>query len=118
MKLTSLKRTKAEMKARNSPKEMTGPYAGDEYGYGLCITLDKDALEKLGVTPSDFDVGDEVTIEAKGVIRSLRSSKGSSYNDSSVEIQFTKLGVEGGTAEDAMSRGIDEAEEAEEDEDY
>lgn len=115
MKLTSLKRTKAEMKERNSPKMATAPYGGDEYGYGLCITLDKDALEKLGMTPSDFDVGDEVSVEAKGVIRSLRSSKGSAYNDSSVEIQFTKLGIEGGTAEDAMSRGIDEAEE---DEDY
>lgn len=96
MKLTDMKRSKKERKETglNSCK----PYEGDAYGYGLCINLDKDALEKLGLKPSSFDVGDTVTVTARGSIKALRQDKSNSYSSSNVEIQIEKLAVAKGGA--------------------
>lgn len=110
-KLVDMKRSKKERKETgiNACK----PYEGDAYGYGLCISLDKDALDKLGLKPSSFDVGDTVTITARGSIKGLRQDKSSSYSSSNVEIQIEKLAVaKGGAASavDAMSDALDEDE--------
>lgn len=104
MKLVSLKLTAADKKAQKEKYSTAIPSSGEDYGYGMCISLDKAALEKLGLTPSSFDVGDEVAFEGTGTIKALRQDKSSSYNSSNVEIQITKLGVEGGSAEDAIDR--------------
>src|SRR5688572_29110657 len=108
MKLTSMKRTAAEKKDRERPMA-PAHYGGDDYGYGLCISLDKSALEKLGIKPSSFDVGDEVSFEGRGTIKALRQDKSNSYDSQNVEIQITNLGIEAGSAEDAVSRGISKA---------
>lgn len=107
MKLTDMKRSKKERKEGgiNSCK----PYEGDAYGYGLCINLDKDALEKLGLKPSSFDVGDSVTITARGSIKALRQDKSNNHSSSNVEIQIEKLAVaKGGTGSmlEAVSKGV------------
>jgi hypothetical protein len=109
MKLVSLKRTPAEKKADENRYKTASPSTGDDYGYGLCISLDKSALAKLGVKPSDFDVGDEVSFEGRGVIKALRQDKSSNYDSSNVEIQIHDIGIEGGSAEGAVLRAISKA---------
>lgn len=109
MKLTSLKRTAEERKKEKDRYNIATPASGDDYGYGLCINLDKSALEKLGLKPSSFDVGDTVTFEGRGVIKALRQDKSSSYDSSNVEIQIQAIGVEAGSAEDAVTRALEKA---------
>lgn len=113
MKLVSLKRTAAEKKKEKDRYNTAIPSSGDDYGYGLCISLDKSALEKLGLKPSSFDVGDAVSFEGRGVIRALRQDKSSSYDSSNVEIQVQSIGVEGGTAADAVDRALEDMDEDE-----
>lgn len=112
MKLTDMKRSKKERK--ESGINACKPYEGDAYGYGLCINLDKDALEKLGLKPSSFDVGDRVRITATGSIKALRQDKSNSYNSSNVEIQIEKLAVANAPTSlaEAVSDGVDDAEDA------
>jgi hypothetical protein len=111
-KLVDMKRSKKERK--ESGINTCNPYEGDAYGYGLCINLDKDALEKLGLKPSSFDVGDTVTITARGSIKALRQDKSNSYSSSNVEIQIEKLAIANGgaaSALDAMSEALDDEDE-------
>jgi hypothetical protein len=106
-KLVDMKRSKKERE--KSGINTCKPYEGDAYGYGLCINLDKEALDKLGLKPSSFDVGDTVTITARGSIKGLRQDKSSSYSSSNVEIQIEKLAVAKGgaaSAEDAVDDAI------------
>lgn len=109
MKLTPMKRTEAEKKAEKDRYNKPMPSSGEDYGYGLCISLDKSALQKLGLKPSKLDVGDEVSFEGRGIIKALRQDKSGSYDSSNVEIQITDFGLEGGSVEDAVSRGIAKA---------
>lgn len=112
-KLVDMKRSKKE-REKSGKNICTAPYEGDAYGYGLCISLDKDALDKLGLKPSSFDVGDSVTITARGSIKGLRQDKSSSYSLSNVEIQIEKLSVEGGSATDAVDKALADMDEDEE----
>ena len=111
MKQVAMKRTAAEKKAQEKRYDKPMASSGDDYGYGLCIQLDKSALEKLGLKPSSFDVGDEVEFEGRGTIKALRQDKSSNYDSSNVEIQITKLGLEGGSAVDAVDSALEELDE-------
>lgn len=111
MKIASLKRTSAEKKAQEEKYKASpcNTIGGDDYGYGLTINLDKSALEKLDLKTSSFDVDDEVTFEGRGVIMAVRSDKSNSYDSSTVEIQIRALGVEAGSATDAVDRALAKA---------
>lgn len=115
MKLKSLKITAAERKAREKRmNKPIGPGGSSEYPYSTCLRLDKDALEKLGIDPSDFDINDVVRVEAVAFVKALRSSKGDSYDDTTLEIQLTSLGIERDEKEStraALERGIKQASE-------
>lgn len=104
MKLTSLKLSKTESK-----KETLCEISKPRYPYGTQLRLDKEALAKLGLKVSDFDVGAEVEVEAVGTVTSIRSSEGDGYDSSEVCIQFEKVGVE--TMSDAVDKAISEASE-------
>jgi hypothetical protein len=106
-KLVDMKRSKKE-REKSGKNICTAPYEGDAYGYGLCISLDKEALDKLGLKPSSFDVGDVVTVTARGSIKALRQDKSSSYSSSNVEIQLEKIAVASGGAASA-EEAVDEA---------
>jgi len=108
VKLKSLKLSKSESKAAG-PCCDTKP-SGPRYPYGTCIRLDKEALAKLGLKVKNFTVGEDVTVEAVGTVKSLRSSEGTDYDSSEVEIQLEELGVEASALE-AMDKGIKEADE-------
>lgn len=85
MKLPKEKESKSGSKCE--PIEPDKP----KYPYGLSITLEKDALSKLGLAVSDFDMGEEITISAQCVITSLRQSEDRYGDDMSVGLQITKL---------------------------
>jgi hypothetical protein len=66
--LVDLKRTKAEQK-ESSPMQV-GAGKGDDYPYGLGITLDHDSLKKLGVNKLP-KAGDKIHLHAHAHVRSV-----------------------------------------------
>lgn len=68
MALVSMKMSREEAKEISQPSMMDAP----EYPYGLCLDLDDDALEKLGITVLP-KVGTEMLINAKVVVKSVSS---------------------------------------------
>lgn len=88
--LVSLKRTKAEIKARQEPSEVTSP-SYDEYPYNTRLDLDDDIVSKLGLKelPS---VGDEMTLVAKvEVVRTSESEENGEKTRRSVCLQITRM---------------------------
>lgn len=68
MALVSMKMSREEAQEVSQPEMKDAP----EYPYGLCIDLDDDALEKLGITTLP-KVGSEMLINAKVVVKSVSS---------------------------------------------
>lgn len=87
-----LKRTKKEVKERNSPKTIGGD-EGDSYPYGLTLRFENDSLKKLGIDEDEFpDVGQEVTLTVKANVTSLSSRQSTGGDDSRcMELQVTKV---------------------------
>ena len=68
----------------------------EPYPYGLQVTLNKESLERLGLTAGQFEAGAIVTIKAMAKVKGIRVSEGDSNYDNSVELQITALDLEGG----------------------
>lgn len=89
------------MKREPEREEMPGEIEGDEpqYPYGLCISLEQDDLEKLGITALP-KVGVEMTVTARAYVKST-----SAYDTQgegkrmSVSLQITDLELGGGQNE-------------------
>lgn len=78
-------------------KEMVNPAAdgGPKYPWGLCITLNNDSLEKLGVKTLPT-VGTEVTIIAKATISAGRvNATEADGTSSSMDLQITDMQIDG-----------------------
>jgi hypothetical protein len=111
VKLSDMKRTKESLSPSN-----VGKIAPDPYSYEHRISLDQDALDKLGVagTPK---VGDIFHVIGQGHVHSVDMNEDDEGKNLRVGIQLRKLGVkksEGATkggAFDAVSKGVDEASE-------
>lgn len=88
MKLVSMKMTPAERKEAVTPSDYKPP----EYPYGLRVTLDSDALEKLGISKLP-DVGTEFELVARVEVcaRSEHESEGS--RNKSMELQLTDVAL-------------------------
>ena len=100
MALVNMK-SKAE-KNECSPAEEAGDQP--QYPYGLCINLDKDSLEKLGIT-SLPKVGTEMTINAKAVVKSVSAydTQGEGQ-DMNASIQITDMEISGSDNADNSKR--------------
>lgn len=107
MKLVDMKVTAAERKAHEKKCEVP-VLAGDDYGYGLRLSLNDSELEKLGVKNLPA-VGKTYTLTAKAVVISARQNRSTHGNDRGIELQIQKLSLGGGSVEDAMDEAIDEA---------
>lgn len=107
MKLVDMKRSKKETKDRN--KVSCSPDS-DPYGYGMCIRLEDEDLQKLGITTLP-KVGGRMNVEAVCKVISASQSADSYGKRRSVELQITKLGLTSGAASvsDAIDEGIDSA---------
>ena len=90
--LTDLKRNKEEDK----PDSMQSCCESqDEYPYGLCIDLNTDSLDKLGIGIDKFSVKDTVCIYAECQIKSIsQSSHVSGKDNKSLSLQITKMKIQ------------------------
>lgn len=107
VKLADMKRTKVSLGPKN-----TGKLTPDPYSYEHRITLDQDALTKMGVgkTPT---VGDTFHVMGEGHVHSVNTDGSGGF---SVGMQLRKLGAKPkskgsgkGGAFDAVSKGVKEA---------
>lgn len=80
--------------------EMATDYEEPQYPYGLCLTLGKDELEKLGMTTLP-DVGAKMNVMAMGYVKSTSAYETQDDGKSmSVEIQLTDLEISPGDRKD------------------
>jgi hypothetical protein len=90
MAMVNMKRAESE---RKDYAEVGMDSDGPDYPYGLCISLGKEELDKLGIT-SLPEVGTEMMVMAKGFVKSVSSHeyKGEGKH-MSVEVQLTDVEV-------------------------
>lgn len=107
MKMVSTKRTKGDMKKSSL---VNSHYEPDPYPYSTRICLDKHVMDKLGVSPKDFKVGQVVTLEAICTVKSLRMVEGKDYDTNEIELQMTSVGIEnkGKTMKEAVNEAVKE----------
>ena len=84
------------MKQAPEKEEMPGEYEYDEpaYPYGLCITLDAEQLEKLGITALP-KVGSTMMIKAKAYVKSTGAYETQGGNDMTMSLQITDMEISG-----------------------
>lgn len=96
MKLASMERTAKEKKAMaemyDGPAKVTGP----DFPYGLCLSLGKDELKKVGITELP-EVGDEYTIVAIGKVTRVSQNASEQADTMSCDFQITDLALEEGS---------------------
>lgn len=83
--------------SQTQAKEYAQPTVADAptYPWGLCITLNDDSLEKLGVKALPA-IDTEVTIVAKAVVsRTSENQTHSGENCSSMDLQITDMQIDG-----------------------
>lgn len=102
-KLVSMKISADERAKRMQPTIAEGD--APAYPYGLSVSLDKDALEKLGLSDDLPDVDEDYLLIAKVTVTGVNSAKGGSgYSSQRVELQITDLCLEeSGSAKDAAA---------------
>lgn len=85
--MVNMKMSKEEAKEQtllDEPKQ-------EEYPFGLCISLDDESLQKLGIKEIP-KVGAEYTFEAKAVVtRTSSSSDTQGEDESTISLQITDL---------------------------
>lgn len=112
-KLIDLKRTKQDVKKeKEGYNTVCGP-GRDDYSYGLRIILDNRELEKLGIDTLP-KAGAKMTIEAvcEVIETSTNSRDGKDEQRMTLQIQKLALTKGGGSMEDAIEKGVAEANEA------
>lgn len=87
--------TKDELKNREDEYKDCAPCSDqNKYPYGLCITLDKETMAKLGMKELP-DVGQGFTITGKVEVKSVSKSEhadGGGYSDVGLQITHMELG--------------------------
>lgn len=109
MKLVDMKRTAAEKKARDKSNKCYPGIGGDDYPYGLNLTLDTEQLKKLGIDNLP-KAGKTMTLTAKAKVIAVRqNSRDGGEQERSLELQLQKIGLTGeaGSAAEALGNAID-----------
>lgn len=89
--LINMQQSAEEVKEYTQPKPEDAP----KYPWGLCITLNDDSLERLGVTALPA-VDAEVTIVAKATVsRTSEYQTQGGESERSCDLQITDMQVEG-----------------------
>lgn len=88
----------------SGPKEMpstVGPSDPEEYPYGLCIRLEDEQLDALGITDLP-KVGSKMKLSGNVTVKSISSNESLGSNSRSVELQITDLAApKAGKGEDS-----------------
>lgn len=90
MKLSDMKLSKVQKKDM-MPTAVSAD-SGPDYPYGLHITLDSAALDKLGISKLP-KVGAKMSLQAVGVITSVSQHESKDHDSRSVKIQLQEMGV-------------------------
>lgn len=91
MPLVSMEQPKKK-ESTDKPVEVSSYY--EKYPYGLRITLNKEALKKLGLSSKDFSSGQTGTLEASYTVISTSDRTSIEGGDNmSVELQITGLAL-------------------------
>lgn len=94
MKLVSMKTTPKE--AKEEAAEAIGAASTQpEYPYGLSISLDDEALQKLGIT-SPPALGAKMTLTAQVEVCSASSYKTQTDDETNVTLQITDMALDTG----------------------
>lgn len=88
MELVSLKRPE-----KKADKETAEEPVREPYPWGTRIRLEKEELDKLQMTVTDFDIGNKVSIVADAEVVSLRESANQRRKNKTVELQITAIGL-------------------------
>src|SRR5688500_7403155 len=96
--LVDMKRTAADKKEEQ--EKWDKPFSSDDYGYGMSISLDNAALEKLGV--GDLDAGETVHMVAECAITADRIETINGKKERSLTIQIHKMALSQGEATDVV----------------
>jgi hypothetical protein len=80
-----------------SPSKRDSNYAAveptrDKYGYGTCLTLDAEAMKKLGIKELP-EIGDEYHVMAVGKVIRASADANELNNSASFEIQLTHMNL-------------------------
>ena len=91
MELHDMKRTKTEIKERESDAPTS--IGKNEYPYGLSINLEKESLDKLGLDIDDFNLDAKVDIVCQAEVSSTHESSNKHDTSASVSLQITGMAM-------------------------
>ena len=82
-----------DLKKDPQPIDSEEMYDEPMYSYGLCISLGREELEKLGIEKLP-EAGREMMIKGLVYVKSVRESKEQDGVEQNVELQITAMGIE------------------------
>ena len=82
-----------DLKKDPQPIDSEEMYDEPMYSYGLCISLGREELEKLGIEKLP-EAGSEMMIKAIAYVKTVRESKEKDGVEQNVELQITAMGIE------------------------
>ena len=82
-----------DLKKDPQPIDSNEMYDEPMYSYGLCISLGREELEKLGIEKLP-EAGGEMMIKAIAYVKTVRESKEQDGVEQNVELQITAMGIE------------------------
>lgn len=90
-----------DMKQKPEREEAPGEIEAEQpqYPYGLSLSLEKEQLEKLGITELP-KVGDKMMVHANAIVKTVSAYDTQSGSDQRVELQITEMEVSPGEAKD------------------
>lgn len=82
-----------DLKKDPQPINSEEMYEEPMYSYGLCISLGREELEKLGIEKLP-EAGSEMMIKGLAYVKTVRESKEQDGVEQNVELQITAMGIE------------------------
>ena len=82
-----------DLKKDPQPIDSNEMYDEPMYSYGLCISLGKEELEKLGIQQLP-QAGSEMMLKAKAYVKTVRESQEKDGVEQNVELQICAMAIE------------------------
>tara|TARA_B100000378_G_scaffold149855_1_gene120966 strand:+ start:878 stop:1252 length:375 start_codon:yes stop_codon:yes gene_type:complete len=82
-----------DLKKDPQPIDSNEMYNEPMYSYGLCISLGKEELEKLGIEKLP-EAGSEMMLMAKAYVKTVRESQEKDGVEQNVELQICAMAIE------------------------
>ena len=82
-----------DLKKDPQPIDSNEMYDEPMYSYGLCISLGREELEKLGIEKLP-EAGSEMMLKAQAYVKTVRESQEKDGVEQNVELQICAMGIE------------------------